>query len=55
MIMSRIFNGNMGTFTETIIKYGNNNAKSSNTFSNYIRNVPIEEDEIMVSFDVTSL
>ena len=53
--MSRIFNGNMRTFPETIIKYGNNNAKSSNTFSNYIRNVPIEEDEIMVSFDVTSL
>ena len=24
-------------------------------FSNYIRNVPIEDDEIMVSFDVTSL
>ena len=23
-------------------------------FSNYIRNVPIEDDEIMVSFDVTS-
>ena len=25
------------------------------TFSNYIRNVPIEDDEIMVLFDVTSL
>ena len=33
----------------------NNNAKNSTTFSNYIRNVPIEDDEIMVSFDVTSL
>ena len=32
----------------------NNNAKNSTTFSNNIRNVPIE-DEIMVSFDVTSL
>ena len=33
----------------------NNNAKNSTTFSNYIRYVPIEDDEIMVSFDVTSL
>ena len=33
----------------------NNNAKNSNMFFNYIRNVPIEDDEIMVSFDVTSL
>ena len=33
----------------------NNNAKNSTTFSNYIRNVPIEYDEIMVSFEVTSL
>ena len=33
----------------------NNNAKNSTTFSHYIRNVPIEDDEIMVSFDVTSL
>ena len=33
----------------------NNNAKNSTTFSNYIRNVPIEDDEIMVSFGVTSL
>ena len=24
-------------------------------FSNYIRNVPIEDDEVMVSFDITSL
>ena len=29
----------------------NNNAKNSTTFPNYIRNVPIEDDEIMVSFD----
>ena len=28
----------------------NNNAKNSATFSNYIRNAPIEDDEIMVSF-----
>ena len=37
-------------------KYENNNAtKNSTTFSNYIRNVPNEDDEIMGSFDVTSL
>ena len=33
----------------------NNNAWNPTMFSNYIRNVPIEDDEIMVSFDVTSL
>ena len=33
----------------------NNNFKNSATFSNYIRNVAIEDDEILVSFDVTSL
>ena len=33
----------------------NNNTKNSTTFSNYIRNVPLEDEEIMVSFDVTSL
>ena len=33
----------------------NNNAKNSTTFSNYIRNVPIEDDEIMISSDITSL
>ena len=37
------------------VKDENNNAKNSTTFSNYIRNVLIEDDEIMVSFDVTSL
>ena len=37
------------------VKDENNNAKNSTMFSNYIRNVPIEDDEIMVSFDVTSL
>ena len=31
------------------------NAKNSTTFSNHIRNTPHEDDEIMVSFDVTSL
>ena len=37
------------------VKDENNNTKNSATFSNYIRNVPIEDDEIMVSFDVSSL
>ena len=37
------------------VKDENNNVKNSTTFSNYIRNAPIEDDEIMVSFDVTSL
>ena len=37
------------------VKDENNNAKNSFTFSKYIRNVPIEDDEIMVSLNVTSL
>ena len=37
------------------VKHENNNAKNYTTFSNYIRNVPIKDDEIVVSFDVTSL
>ena len=40
---------------KTYVKHENNNPKNSTTFSNYIRNVPIEDDKIMVSFDVTSL
>ena len=45
----------MTKILKTYVKLENNNAKNSSTFSNYIRNVPIEDDEIMVSFDVTSL
>ena len=37
------------------VKDENNNAQNSITFINYIRNVPIEDDRIMVLFDVTSL
>ena len=33
----------------------NNNAKNCTTFSNYIGNVPIKDDEIVVSYNVTSL
>ena len=63
--MSHILKGNMWTWTETIkftdkkkwlpVKHDNNNTKNSTTFSNYVRNVPIQGDEIMVSFDITSL
>ena len=37
------------------VKDENNNAKNSATFSNYIRNVSIEEDAIIISLDVTSV
>ena len=37
------------------VKHENKNAKNSTMFSNYVRNVPIEDDKIMLSFDVTSL
>ena len=40
---------------KTYVKDENNNAKSSTTFSNYFRNNPLEDDEVMVVFDVTSL
>ena len=39
----------------TYIKDQNNNARNSATFSNYIWNVPIEDEKIMTSFDVTFL
>ena len=35
------------------VKDENNNAKNSTTFSNYIRNVPTEDDEIMTSLPCT--
>ena len=37
------------------VKDENNKAKNSTTFSNYIRNVPIEDNDKMLSFDVISL
>ena len=37
------------------VKDENNNAKNSTKFSNYIRNVLIEDGKIMVSLDITSL
>ena len=50
-----ILNKYIANILKTYVKDKNNNAKNSTTFSNYIRNVSIEDDEIMVSFDVTSL
>ena len=37
------------------IKNENNNSKNSTTFSNCIRSIPMEDDEIMVLFDVIYL
>ena len=48
-------NKSIANILKAYVKDENNNAKNSTTFSNYIRNVPIEDDKIMVSFDVTSL
>ena len=45
----------MANILKAYVKNENNNAKNCTTFSNYIRNVLIEDDEIMVSLDVTSL
>ena len=50
----------MQSFTNTYLHsrsfyyYQNNNEKNFITFSNYIRNVLIEADKMMVSLDVTS-
>ena len=54
---SPLFNLNkyIANILKSYAKDENNNANYSTTFSNYIRNVPIEDDEIMASFDVTSL
>ena len=49
------FNKYIANILKAFVKYENNNAKNSITFSSYIRDVPIEDDEIMVSSDVTSL
>ena len=50
---------NLNKFTANILKAyvkdEYNNSNNSTTFYNYIRNVPIENERIMVSFDVTSL
>ena len=48
-------NKHLASILKASVKDENNNAKNSTTFSNYSRNVPIEDDKIMVSFDVTPL
>ena len=44
---------NLNKYKANILKAENDNAKNSTTFSSYIRNVAIKDDEIMVSFDVS--
>ena len=44
----------MANILKAYFKDENNDAKNSTKFSNYIRNVAIEDDKIMVPFDVTS-
>ena len=48
-------NKHLASILKTNVKDENNNAENSTTFSNYSRNVPIEDDKIMVSFDVIPL
>ena len=54
---SLLYNHNkyIANILKAYVQDENNNFKNSTTFSNYIRNVAIEDDEILVSFDVTSL
>ena len=54
---SPLYNHNkyIANILKAYVKDENNNSKNSTTFFNYIRSVPNEDDEIMVSFDVTSL
>ena len=46
-------NKHIANILKAYVEDQNNNAKNSTTFSNYNRNIRIEDDEIMVSFDVT--
>ena len=54
---SPLYNRNkyIANILKPYVKDENNNARKSTKFSNYIKNFPIEADEIMVSFYVTSL
>ena len=54
---SQLYNPNKhkANILKTYVKDENNNANNSTTFSNYISNVPIADDETMVSPDITSL
>ena len=42
----------IGNILNAYVKDENNKVKNSTTFSNKIRNVTIEDDEIIVSFDI---
>ena len=48
-------NKHIANILKAYVKDENNDAKNSIKFSNYIRTFPVEDDEIMVSFDITSL
>ena len=48
-------NKSKANILKAYVKDENNNGKNSFTVSNYIRNISMEDDEIMVSFDITSL
>ena len=48
-------NKNIANIPKAYVKYENDNAKTSAMLSNYIRNVPIVDDKVTVSFNVTSL
>ena len=54
---SRLCNLNkyIANIVKAYVKDENNSARNSTTFSDYIKNVPIEEDKIIASFDVMSL
>ena len=45
----------LASILKIYVKDENNNAKNCTMFSNCIRHVPIEDDEIMVSFNTISL
>ena len=49
------FNKQIANILKACVRDENKNLKNSTTFFNYIRNVPIEDVKIMVSFGVTSL
>ena len=54
-LYNKSFHLTINRHMQKYVKDENNNAKNSTTFSDYIRNVPTEDEKIMVSFDVTSL
>ena len=45
----------MAKILEAYVKNENNNTKNSATFSKYVKNIPIKNDDIVTLFDVTFL